>query len=181
VTLFLIVLVQTRTDVLELYRGGVALDRNDPGVAINHIERFLVRNPYDPVGHITLGYAYAHQHRYDAAEEEFRKVLKLDPNNPAAQYDLAWIYYSKHRILEAIPLFRKSVFRLRPDSDHFYDFASALLVTNQLEEAEQMAEEAVTLNPRSSRNHFLLSTILSTLGKNDRAASERSLAERLRQ
>jgi Flp pilus assembly protein TadD len=173
-------LIKVRSDVIELHRGGLALERNDPASAIPHIQRFVAKNPNDTVGHSELGYAYGHLNKYEEAALEYRRVLEVDPKNPVAQYDLARIYYSMNRLPQAVALFETSVFKLPPDSDKYFNLALALKETGQMERAEQVAETAVSLDPKSSRNHFLLSTILAALGKTDRAASERRLSERLR-
>ncbi|MGC2696071.1 MAG: rhomboid family intramembrane serine protease [Candidatus Angelobacter sp.] len=172
--------IWVRSDVVELHRGELALDRNDPA-AIAHIERFVQRNPSDMIGHGELGYTYDHFGQCLKAEGEFRYVLDLDPSNPAAQYDLARIYtYCMNRPGDAVPLFRSSLPHLTESSNRYFYFGAALESTNNLGEAEEVTRKAIALSPKSARNHQLLSVILGKLGKDEEAAAEHKLAEQLR-
>jgi tetratricopeptide (TPR) repeat protein len=173
-------LIQVRSDVVELGRGERALDRQDP-VAIEQIQRFVQRNPDDVIGHGELGYAYDHFGRCVNAETEYRHVLQLQPGNPAAEYDLARIYtYCMNRPGEAVPLFRASLPQLSESSSKYFYFGAALDSIGRTQEAEEIAQKALALDPKSARNHQLLATILTRLGKTDAAAKERKLAEQLR-
>jgi tetratricopeptide (TPR) repeat protein len=168
-------LTQVRADVVELRRGELALDRNDPA-AIDHIQR----NPDDVIGHGELGNAYDGLGRCVDAEAEYQRVLQLQPGNPAAEYNLARIYtYCMNRPREAVPLFRVSLPYLAQSSIRYLNFAIALKSTGNFQEAEEVVRKSIELDPQSARSHQLLSTILTELGRADEAASERKLAEQL--
>jgi membrane associated rhomboid family serine protease len=172
-------LTQVRGDVVELGRGELGLDRNDPA-AINHIQEFVRRNPNDVIGHGELGYAYDHLGKCLEAETQYRRVLELQPENPTAEYDLARIYtYCMNRPSEAVPLFRASLPYLDQSSVRYVNFAVALKSTGNFLEAEEVVRQAIELDPKSARSHQLLSTILTHLGRTNEAATERKLAQQL--
>jgi tetratricopeptide (TPR) repeat protein len=170
--------IQVRSDVVELYRGERALDHHDPS-AIVHIQEFVSRNPGNAVGHGDLGTAYEQLSRYQDAGIEYRRALEIEPDNSAGKYDLARMY-TLNRPQDAIPLYRESLPHLPQSSDKYFNFATALRMTGNLQEAELMASKAVTLDPKSARNHQLLAIVLFQLGKVDQAVSETKLADQLR-
>jgi membrane associated rhomboid family serine protease/Tfp pilus assembly protein PilF len=179
ITLF-VGLVRFRGDLAELYRGKLALDRNDPA-AIAHFQEFVAHSPRVLIGHLDLGNAYYHFQRYREAAEEFRSALEIEPDNAAAQHNLGLVYcYYLNRPEDAVPLLRESIPHLGQTSDNYFDFGNALRKAGNLQEAEKTARTAIALDPKSGRNHELLATILDQLGKTDQAATEHKLAEQLR-
>ena len=52
--------------------------------------------------------------QYDKAEKEYREVLRLAPDDPAALRQLGIIYFDQGQILQAYPLLKKSA-ELQPD------------------------------------------------------------------
>jgi membrane associated rhomboid family serine protease/Tfp pilus assembly protein PilF len=174
-----IITIASRGSVVELRRGRLALDANDPA-ASTHFEKFVAAYPNDLNGHWELAYAYSHLNQHQKAAKEYERVLEIDPGNAAAQYNLALNYYGLRRLDESVTLFRKSVSKLPPDGDKYFNFALALVAAAQLEDAKVMAEKAISLDPRSSRNHYLLSRILFAKGETDRASVEHNLADSLR-
>ena len=52
--------------------------------------------------------------QYDKAEKEYREVLRLAPDDPAALRQLATIYLDQGQIVQAYPLLKKSA-ELQPD------------------------------------------------------------------
>ena len=52
--------------------------------------------------------------QYDKAEKEYREVLRLAPDDPAAQRQLGIIYFEQGQIPQAYPLLKKAA-ELQPD------------------------------------------------------------------
>jgi tetratricopeptide (TPR) repeat protein len=168
----LVVLIIVRSDVVELGRGERASDNNDYAGAIPHLQRFVIKNPGDLIGHGDLGYAYGKLNRNEEAAREYRRMLEIDRDNPVAQYNLAWIY-TLNDPDRAIPLYRASLPRLPKNSDRFYDFAIALHKAGNLEEAESVALKALSLDPHSELKQGLFIQISVERAK-QRIASERA-------
>jgi membrane associated rhomboid family serine protease len=176
----LVTLTNVRLDVVELYRGERALRGGDPANAVVHIKAFVERNPSNAVGHQELGNAYERLNDYSQAEKEYRRWFSIQPGNPEAQYELGrvWLYHG--HVKEAATLLAFGVPRLPQDADRYYDLVLALTRAGDLENAEGFSKTLLLLDPKSSRNHYLLSTILTAEGKTYEAAAEQRLADQLR-
>jgi predicted Zn-dependent protease len=142
------VIVHMRADLIELHEGQIALDGNNPAAAVRHLQKVVLANPRDAIGHSELGYAYTHLNRLEEAANEYRSVLEVDPKNVSAQYDLTRVYTINHPD-QAIPLYRASLPRLPQKSDYLYNFATALKKAGNLDEAESVASQALALDPDS--------------------------------
>ena len=168
-------LSKVRSDVVELYVGERALG-HDPAAAIFHIQKYVNRNPKDATGHEYMGAAYEQVSKYREAASEYQRSLEIDPVNPVTKYDLARMY-TLDRPQDAVPLYRESILQLPENSDRYYNFATALQLINNLKEAENAAQKAVALDPKSVQKHKLLAIILLQLGKPDLSKNEFRLAE----
>lgn len=69
--------------------GTDALDRGDPAIAIEQLERAAVLRPDASEIHNHLGLAYWADGRERVAEREFERALELDCDNDAARVNLA--------------------------------------------------------------------------------------------
>lgn len=52
---------------------------------------YVGESPYDPAGHVQLGWSLSHLGRRDEARHEFQKALALDPNNRVARDKLKYV------------------------------------------------------------------------------------------
>ncbi|MDB5503138.1 MAG: repeat-containing protein [Tardiphaga sp.] len=92
-------------------------------------------------------FAAFQQGRLDAAERDFRKVLRKDPTNFAALNILAVILVALKRHPEAEP-YLKSALRLNTKSDAtFYNYGLVLKALGRPDEALQRFSESLALNP----------------------------------
>lgn len=155
--------VLLRSEALEINRGELAFKNNDNVAAVAHFQKYLTKHPNDLLPRIQLGATYERMGKAEEAAVEYRRVLEIDPDNPYMQYQLANIYLLTQRADEAIPLLKKSVPKLPPDDKKYFNLAFTLMLSGQLEEAEQYARTAVTLDTKSSRNKELLEMILNRL------------------
>ena len=64
--------------------------------------------------HLSRANDYFAAEQYDKAEKEYREVLRLAPEDPAALRQLGIIYLDQGQILQAYPLLKKSA-ELQPD------------------------------------------------------------------
>ena len=64
--------------------------------------------------HLSRANDYLAAEQYDKAEKEYREVLRLAPDDPAALRQLGIIYLDQGQILQAYPLLKKSA-ELQPD------------------------------------------------------------------
>jgi len=66
--------------------------------------------------HYQKGLSYEYGNRYEEAIEEYKKVLKLDPDNPDTYLQLAGLYTYKIKDLEQAEVYAKGYARLAPQS-----------------------------------------------------------------
>src|SRR5262245_19865778 len=64
--------------------------------------------------HLARANEYFAAQQYDKAEKEYRDVLRLAPDDPAALRQLGTIYLDQGQVLQAYPLFKK-LSELQPD------------------------------------------------------------------
>jgi membrane associated rhomboid family serine protease len=176
-----VALLQLKSNATEYYRGELALKKNRNEAAITDFQKYLASKPNDLLSHVGLAEGYERLSRHRDSAAEYRRALEIDPNNPEVQYSLALLYLlNLNRLDDSIPLFRASIIRLPLDSDRYFNFSLALVMAGKMKEAEPVAGTAVALDPKSSRNHSLFSTILSSLGKEDEARTESKIADQFR-
>src|SRR5579884_801619 len=171
-------LVESRSDVITFNRG-IRLENSDATAAIATIREYMRNNPKDIIAHAELGRIYEAQGRYMESAAEYHAILDLIPNDRVAQYNLGYLDLMLNKTNDAVILFSKSVPKLPEDGDRYYYFALSLKLTNALPLAEVMAQQAIWISPKSSRNHALFADILADLGKTKEAQAERELAAQL--
>ena len=127
-----------------------------------------------------LGAIYERQKKYDQAEQEFRRVLALNPNNAATLNYFGYMLADRGvRLDEATTLIQKAV-KQEPNNGAYLDSLGwAYYRQNRLTEAQEYLNKAVE---RESNDPTILShlgDVYLKLGQTERAAQllEHSLAE----
>ena len=164
-----------RRHVVKQYREELALDL----LSIDRSQRIVSQNPNDAQAHANLGFAYLADANLDRAVAEYRRALEIKPGDPTYQGTLVSLYSILRRYGDAVPLYREILARGSATSDQYAGFATALMATNQLSEAEEAARKAVALDNKSRNSHQVLSDVLLKLGKTAEAERERKIAEQL--
>lgn len=88
---------------------------------------------------LSLAQVYTLQNKPDLALARFRKVLELDPDNPAARIALARAEVEKRNYQQALKLAEPSRAALRQSPEGLFVIAAALLKTGQRDEAAALA------------------------------------------
>ncbi len=116
-----------------------------------------------------LGRMYYQQARYDAAIEQFRKVLALDPKSYKAYDNLGLCYEGLNDNPQAIRNYLSDsdlVFKDHPEYDWTYgNLANLMLKLGEYRKAFDLSVEAAKRNPNSARNCFLTGKALVKLDK----------------
>jgi tetratricopeptide (TPR) repeat protein len=127
-----------------------------------------------------LGSIYERQKKYDLAEQQFRKVLEVNPNNAAVLNYLGYMWADRGiRIEEATSMIQHAL-KEDPANGAFLDSLGwAYYKQNKLAEAEEYLRKAVDREGRDPTILSHLADVYLKLGQNERAADlfERSLAE----
>ena len=126
-----------------------------------------------------LGAIYERQKKFDLAEQQFRKVLDVNPNNAAVLNYYGYMLANRGiRLDEATSLIQQAV-EQDPNNGAFLDSLGwAYYKQNKLTEAQEYLEKAVDREGHDPTILSHLGNVYLKEGRNDRAAEllERSLA-----
>jgi tetratricopeptide (TPR) repeat protein len=139
---------------------------------------------HEPAGKETawyvLGSIYERQKKFDDAEQEFRKVLDVNPNNgPVLNYYGYMLADRGIRVDEAASLIQRAL-KQEPNNGAYLDSLGwAYYKQNKLVEAEEFLRKAIDREGNDPTILSHLADVYLKLGQNERAAGlfERSLAE----
>jgi tetratricopeptide (TPR) repeat protein len=125
----------------------------------------LRQRPGDQEALYYLGRVYYTQNNFPPAVTAFRKLLEEDPTSYKGYDNLGLCYEAQEKTEEAVRAFKRAQELARaaePGYDWPYANLAALMIKeNRDEEALPSARQAVRINPRSARNHYLLGKVLS--------------------
>jgi superkiller protein 3 len=125
------------------------------------------------------GNAAQSQGRYEDAEQTWRRVLQIDPNNVDAHINLGFTLYLQGKLEEAIPAYRRAI-ELNPESALAYNnLGFALSDQGKLDEAIAAYNRAIQLNPEYALAYNNLGIALRNQGKLDEAIAAYRTALRL--
>ena len=87
----------------------IAIEEGKPAEAADHLARYLVIKPEDPVGHNRLGRVLWEQGHLDRAVRAYRRGLQLNPLLPEAHGDLGILLVRQGELDEGIGHLRRAV------------------------------------------------------------------------
>src|SRR5262249_30480077 len=97
--------------------------------------------------HLSRANDYSAAQQWDKAAKEYREVLRLAPENPAALRQLAVLYLDRGQTLQAYPLLKK-ISELQPDDAEIQvKIGTILLSGGLLAEARDAARQALDKHP----------------------------------
>ena len=147
----------------------IAIEEGNYAEAADHLTRYLVIKPEDPIGHNRLGRVLWEQGHLDRAVRAYRRGLQLNPLLPEAHGDLGILLVRKGELDEGTGHLRKAV-ELKTDSDVAHRFlADALSTQQQFEQAAHHYEQAIQINAGNRAAHAGLVRILKSQGRQDEA------------
>jgi tetratricopeptide (TPR) repeat protein len=98
-------LVQAHANLIALYGRLGMFDKGE-----EHYRAVLALNPNQfPNAHYDYGVLLLERHRYDEAEQAFRRALQINPHYAKARYNLGVILETKSRFQEALEQFEKAL------------------------------------------------------------------------
>lgn len=112
------------------------------------------------------GAMYERQKKYDLAEEEFKKALKVNPESAAALNYLGYMLADRNvRLPEALDLIKKAV-ALEPNNGAYLDSLGWVYFRmNRLDEAVEQLRRALEHGSRDPTVHDHLGDVYSGLNK----------------
>jgi membrane associated rhomboid family serine protease len=167
--------IAIRYDVVRPYRQRQEVK----AVLVGAQKELISKSPKDAAAHVQLAREYRFLSEYDEAAMELRLALEITPGDPDALSQLAVTYILMGHPGDAIPLFRRNLSQGPATASKYTAFSLLLEWTGRLNEAEEMARKAVTLDNRSEVGHRVLASVLSQLHKTEEAERERKVADQL--
>jgi len=155
---------------------GMALGRMgrvDEGIA--DLDIYIQRHPDSSVAYTKRGVRNIWRNHLAEAERDLTRAVELDPSNAEAHDDLGVVHAKSNRINLAAQHFSTSI---RLDSGYqkaYHNLAICFYVRGQHQEALQIVDAGLGLDPDSRDSLLLKSTILQALGQTDEA---KDIAER---
>ena len=136
------------------------------------LEELVSRYPSEPNVHYALG-TYLAPEDPDAAVEELRRELRLNPDHAEALIQIAHIETRRGNAIAALPLAEKAV-SLAPDVPAGrLVLGQALLDMERTDDAIVQLERAVALAPESGMIYFALSRAYQRAGRTEEATRAR--------
>lgn len=137
--------------------------------------QLLQKHPQDAILKYAMGAVDYLQGKYPEAESSLKQSLKTQPDQVAASYYLGLTYDAAGQGDQSVAVFR-DLLRSHPQhAPSYVKLGSILLRQHEYEEAQQLLERAVLLDPASVQAHYQLGVLLRRLGKT--AESDSHFAE----
>ena len=115
-----------------------------------------------------IAYLLASQDRFADAEPYFQAVLRADPGNAVAHFNLGYTHDKRGQYDKAVREFREAT-RLNPKIDRaWYGLGLAYAQLGRHREAAEALEQAATLQPMNQHAWYQLGMALHTTGNTAR-------------
>jgi tetratricopeptide (TPR) repeat protein len=135
-------------EALNAYMKGIlARDARRWDEAEKQFRKAVQLNPRLTGSRLELGDIYYREHLFDKEAEEYEEVLKIEPENVEALYDLAWNLESHGRYREAAVMYEKALALEPEDTDTLYQLGLSYLTLNEKEKAMAIYARLKMLEP----------------------------------
>ena len=140
----------------------------DTGTAEKIFKKVIKMNPENAVAHKDLGVIYLNQRLFDYAEDEFRIAMELAPNDFDIIFEYANYLYSVSKYQEADKYYDKAL-AIKDDVVAKSLQAINKIELNQLDNARELIESALTEQPKHEYIQFLASRIYYSMEDYEKA------------
>lgn len=140
----------------------------DTGTAEKIFKKVIKMNPENAVAHKDLGVIYLNQRLFDYAEDEFRIAMELAPNDFDIIFEYANYLYSVSKYQEADKYYNKAL-AIKDDVVAKSLQAINKIELNQLDNARELIESALTEQPEHEYIQFLAGRIYYSMEDYEKA------------
>ena len=165
---------------------SVALDYvllKDLGDAERWLTRSLEEDPKDAESWYAMGRLHYTQGRYGDALTCFKKTLALNPRSVKGENNLGLAYEALNRNDDAVQAYRTAIAWQKdepaPSEQPLLNLAILLLHRNQMQEAQDLLEQAARIAPREPRIHENLGQVYLRTRRDADAVAEFGAAVKL--
>jgi tetratricopeptide (TPR) repeat protein len=117
--------------------------------------------------------------RYDEAEKVFLEILKREPNEPRASFNLGDIYLTRGEAEKAVPFLETAMKAFPDEFDTRFALGRAFLAIGNAEKAVEELQTAVKLNPKIAEGFYHLGRALQRAGQTVEAKKATEKAKEL--
>ncbi|MEA3253811.1 MAG: tetratricopeptide repeat protein [Chloroflexota bacterium] len=130
--------------------GDIYLTLRKIELAEDYLRKALGYDPLNPKYHYLLGFTYSVSRQWDRAIKELELSVKQQPKEPEYLRGLGWALWSAGKKAEGLKHLDQAV-SLAPDNVNILtDLAAAHLGDGHLDAAQEYAERALRVNPKST-------------------------------
>lgn len=141
--------------------AGLYYSRGNMGVALDELRIAAKADAnYAPI-YSMFGLVYLKLRERPLAEENFQRALSLSPNDPDINHNYGWYLCQSEREAESVEFFLRAIRNpLYPKPWRSYSAAGlCLLRIDKPEDAEELFQRALKLNPREPRANLQMGAI----------------------
>jgi len=142
--------------VVPLEKAESALESGKPQAALPYVDQAAREKPNSVEVHFIRANVLARSNQPQQAEEEFKRVLQLQPSQPRAWNALGRLYVRQDRWQEAAAAFSKATDLAPRDPSSWYDLGLSLQRLNRPEDAIASLKRATELRPTVPEYWFTL-------------------------
>ncbi len=113
----------------------------------------------------SMGLAYLEENKLVEAEEVFKQLIVMAPNEPLAYANLGLVYTRMTNYDQAEIYFKKALELAAHDPQIQFNFAEILILTDRGKEAIELLEETLRFNPNHIKTLYKLGNIYSKSGE----------------
>lgn len=169
-----------KAELWALYGDALDAMKQTSEAAIAY-EKAVALNPASNDLRYALGAFYWKLIRYDDAEKVLLEVLKRNPNEARAAFNLGDIYLTKGDAQKALPYLEQAAKGFPNEFDTRFALGRALLMLNQNERAVEELQAAVKINDKIAEGYFHLGRALQKLGRKDEAKAALDKAKEIQE
>ena len=145
--------------------GGLTWQQNGIWRDYETLWTHSARHAPGPTAHQNLAVICARSGRLDAAIEQYRAALAIEPLHEAALKGLAWTYAQARRFAEAVPVYETLVRHFHNDPKPRLQYAHALREVGRADDALREYAEVTRLDPSGVEARMNAGLLLRDLGR----------------
>ncbi len=149
-------------------RGRVRLEQDRVDEGLTDLQQAVSLAGTDMEARLELAYSLWKLGRNNEAAGEYEKVLRYNPDSPAALNNLGAIYGQQGRLLDAIPLF-KHLLELSDDADAAHNLANCYFFSDRMDEALAAYKRVLEIDPEYTYAPHGLAETYEKLGEKEKA------------
>jgi len=148
---------------------GLGVSLGEARLRAGQYLRMAMKNPTATAHHVN-GLMYILRRQHEEAVSELERALVLDPNDPSIYQDMAMVLNFSGKPKEAIDFLNRGM-RLDPHNPagHLNRLGVAQFCMGNLEEAANLIEKGIRINPESTGTFSYLAVIYGLLGRQKEA------------